>query len=290
LEHLTRLDLSSNRIDDEGARALANNEFLVNLTHLNLNTSGISDAGVAALANSRFLTNLTHLGLSDNYSRNFGVAGITAIASSPGMVHLTSLGLGLRNNMPYQRPDAAVVRALAEGTSLTGLVSLSLSNRRIGVEGARIIAGSERFRQLVRINLKNNQITNAGVTLLKDSNILVNLRELVLGDNNDISFPGIESLILWVAASPILHITVNEAALRRSELSPEELEAVRSESASRTLDEMEAARSESVMRFAVEVSEIRARLDLNRFTLEPRTTWERSEPFINYAGWGWENL
>ena len=136
LTGLSSLNLASNNIGDEGARALAS---LTGLTSLNLWNNNIGDEGGRALAS---LTGLTLLILGFN---SVGDEGARALASLTG---LTSLNL-YSNNI-----GAEGACALAP---LTGLTLLDLHLNEIGDEGARAVlqawaespgAGHRRFLDL----------------------------------------------------------------------------------------------------------------------------------------------
>jgi uncharacterized protein (TIGR02996 family) len=74
---VTSLDLASNALGPEGARALAAIPHLKRLTSLDLTHNDLSAAGATALAASPNLQNLTSLILLNN---RLGPAGVTAIA------------------------------------------------------------------------------------------------------------------------------------------------------------------------------------------------------------------
>ncbi len=73
--HITSIDISSNGIGDEGAKALANGN-LTHLTTLNISSNRIGDEGAKALANGNF-THLTTLNISSN---RIGDEGAKALA------------------------------------------------------------------------------------------------------------------------------------------------------------------------------------------------------------------
>jgi uncharacterized protein (TIGR02996 family) len=81
LARLVELNLSNNRIDDAGARALAASPHLARLTNLHLNWNWIGDEGARALAASPFLKSLTDLGL---WCNPIGSAGREALRARFG--------------------------------------------------------------------------------------------------------------------------------------------------------------------------------------------------------------
>ena len=139
------MQLTLNRIGDEGAKALANN---TSLTSLYLELSRIGHEGVKALANN---TSLTSLCLSSN---NIDHEGAKALANNTS---LTSLDL--RGN----RIGDEGAKALANNTSLTSLI---LYNNKIGDEGAKALANNI---SLTSLGLQANNIGNEGVCAFKEA-------------------------------------------------------------------------------------------------------------------------
>ena len=158
LTGLTSLDLGSNSIGADGARALA---ALTGLTSLALGSNSIGADGARALA---ALTGLTRLYLGSN---NIGDDGARALAALTG---LTSLDL--HNN----GIGADGARALA---ALTGLTSLDLRNNGIGADGARALTA---LTGLTSLDLSSNDIGADGARALT---VLTGLTCL------DLSFNGI---------------------------------------------------------------------------------------------------
>ncbi len=163
LTGLTSLNLGDSNIGADGARAVA--ESLTGLTSLNLSGNNIGADGARAIAAS--LTGLTSLNLSGN---NIGDDGARAVAAS--LIGLTSLNLG-GNNIG---DDGA--RAIAE--SLIGLTSLDLWSNNIGADGARAIA--ESLIGLTSLALWSNNIGDDGVRAIAES--LIGLTSLALWSNN----------------------------------------------------------------------------------------------------------
>jgi len=157
LTALTSLDLTGNRIGDEGAQAL---KGLVNLTRLDMAGNEIGAAGATAL---KGLVNLTRLNLAGN---EIGDEGAPALE---GLVNLTSL------NLAGNEIGAAGAPAL-EG--LVNLTRLDLAGNEIGDEGAPALEG---LVNLTSLNLAGNEIGDKGVQALKG---LVNLTSLDLSYNN----------------------------------------------------------------------------------------------------------
>jgi internalin A len=168
LTGLISLNLSGNRISDDGARALA---ALTGLTSLDLRLNGIGADGARALA---ALTGLTSLDLRLN---RIGADGARALAALTG---LTSLDL--RQNEISD--DGA--RALA---ALTNLTSLYLSGNGISADGARALAA---LTGLTSLDLSFNEISADGAWALA---ALTGLTQLNLAES------GAEDL------SPLMNLT-----------------------------------------------------------------------------------
>jgi len=119
---LTSLNLYSNSIGDEGAKAIAQSESMRSLIKLDLSCNSIGDEGAKAIARSESMRSLTELYLWNN---SIGDEGAKAIAQSESMRSLTEL---------------------------------DLSCNSIGDEGAKAIAQSESMRSLTELDLSYNSI------------------------------------------------------------------------------------------------------------------------------------
>ncbi|MEL6816403.1 MAG: COR domain-containing protein, partial [Cyanobacteria bacterium J06598_3] len=140
LGQLTSLNLTSNKVSDAGAQAIA--EHLGQLTSLDLNSNYVGAAGAQAIA--EHLGQLTSLNLTSN---SVGGAGAQAIAEHLGQ--LTSLDL-FNNNV-----GAAGAQAIAE--HLGQLTSLDLSDNYVGNKSLTAIG--QNLTNLITLNLRrNNQI------------------------------------------------------------------------------------------------------------------------------------
>jgi uncharacterized protein (TIGR02996 family) len=151
--HLARLNLSANRISDEGAVVLAESSSFADLTELIVRCEGlqydesIHANGAAALAGSRYLTRLRHLDLAGHY---IGDAGLADIARSPNartMEHLNVSGndIGLLGD--------SGVEAVVESPYFGMLRVLNLSRNQIDGQGVDALAVWPRLGQLESIDL-----------------------------------------------------------------------------------------------------------------------------------------
>jgi hypothetical protein len=196
LPDLTSLDLTSNHIGADGAKAIA--ASLPRLTSLNLGFNIVSDEGAMAIAAS--LPDLTSLDLTSNH---IGADGAKAIAASlPG---LTSLILW-DNNIGNEG-------AMTIAAALPALTSLDLWNNNIGDEGAMAIASS--LPGLTSLDLSGNDIGVEGAKALLDAwseREDGQLRVLKLHDNSDFSGLLPNEILLTSDAQAIL------AAYRRFRL------------------------------------------------------------------------
>jgi GTPase SAR1 family protein/Leucine-rich repeat (LRR) protein len=173
LTGLTSLDIPGNRIDAEGAKAIA--ASLTGLASLNLERNNIGAAGAKAIAAS--LKGLTLLDLRQN---NIGAAGARALAAS--LTRLASLNLW-SNNIGDEG-----ARAIA--AALTGLSSLELSNNNIGDVSAKAIAAS--LTRLASLDLGGNKIGDEGAKAIATS--LTGLTSLSLWGTTNIGDAGARAL------------------------------------------------------------------------------------------------
>ncbi|WP_292935958.1 hypothetical protein [Noviherbaspirillum sp.] len=160
---LKSLDLGNGRIDEAGARALANGEIARSLTSLALPGNYLRNGGVCALADSDKLGNLTSLDLQDC---RFNLEGARALANS---VHLRSLtSLNIENNGICD----AGAEALANSEELRSLTFLGAGYNYIGDWGARALAHSEIVQTLDTLDLRGNSIGNEGARAVANSDKL----------------------------------------------------------------------------------------------------------------------
>jgi uncharacterized protein (TIGR02996 family) len=161
LKELRRLNLSSSRIDDAGARAIARAN-LTNLTRLDLIHNGIKARGVTALAGSPALAKLTWLELSvSDRMEGAGDAGVCAIAESPHMSKLAHLGLK-ENSVG----DEAAV-ALARSPHLFGLRTLDVEHNPMGERGALALAEAPWLDNLMLLDIGANPIGRKAARALR---------------------------------------------------------------------------------------------------------------------------
>jgi uncharacterized protein (TIGR02996 family) len=128
--NLKCLNVSRDRIDEEGAAALARSKVLANLTELDLSRNPLEAAGVEALLHAKHLRKLRVLNLSGTSLQNAGA------------------------------------EVLAGATNFTALTRLDLSSNNIRAGGTVALARSPLFKQLVKIDLSHNRIGEGGATAL----------------------------------------------------------------------------------------------------------------------------
>ncbi|MBW8308178.1 MAG: hypothetical protein K0M45_00805 [Candidatus Paracaedibacteraceae bacterium] len=179
LDHtLTRLDLSNNEIDDEGATRLATSTSLI---QLDLGGNQVRGRGTAALAAAPALTQLS---LRDNLVEYRGVVALSLSRT------ITRLNLG---NTGFGPTEAF---ALSHNKTITYLDLLSNS---LGNEGAIAFALN---RTLTRLNLYDNKISDEGAKALAQCITLIylDLSENRIGDEGAIALSGNKTLThlnLW---------------------------------------------------------------------------------------------
>ncbi len=192
VSNLRGLDLSFNRIDDAGVRALAasarfprldrlalnDNEqitwdgvtalaespFFAGLTDLDLGRNDVNDAGVRALAGSRSLTRLNGLRLAGNHIGDAGVAALVGSALFRRM-----LARDGRIDLRANAVGVAGAETLAASADLARATVLDLDKNYLGDRGAVVIVAAPGAAKLRRLRLSNNQITDAGAFALADA-------------------------------------------------------------------------------------------------------------------------
>jgi uncharacterized protein (TIGR02996 family) len=190
LAQLSTLDLTANKIGDEGVKALVASPHLAQLTTLLLARNEIGQDGGQWLASSPHLARLSTLDLTSN---TIGATGAQALAASPHLTQLTTLRLVLN------RIGAAGAQALASSPYLVRLSTLDLDSNEIGDEGAGALAASPPLARLATLVLAGNEITATGAQALAASPHLTHLSTLDLS-HNEIDDDGARAL----AVSPHL--------------------------------------------------------------------------------------
>src|SRR6185503_1665375 len=131
------------------------------------------DADIAAVADSPHATGLRHLSLDSYSAQGPSDLGLTALASSPFLGQLGSLGLGPGTW------GAAGARALGRSRSLTSLRTLQLTpghGRDRSV--AKAFLGQPLIRRLRHLKLSVNSIGKKGLAALASHPRPLRLREL----------------------------------------------------------------------------------------------------------------
>ncbi len=154
---LRHLNVSRDRIDVDGVRALARSAVLANLTSLDLSGNPLLPEGATALAAARHFTKLTRLNLSGN---NLQVEGVLALATAKHFPALAKLDLS------SNQITADGVRALVVAPFFNQLTALDLSRNRIGEAGARVLA-TRTTSKLERIDLRGTRLGRKALEVLK---------------------------------------------------------------------------------------------------------------------------
>jgi uncharacterized protein (TIGR02996 family) len=174
LERLRTLDLSGNRVGNNGAAILAAAPGLRGLTALNLRDTKLRGEAGVSLGGSPHLANLTRLNLRGNSLYDKGVEGL---ARSEHLGGLTDLDLGWYNNVG---PRGAA--ALAVSVHMARLVSLRLDFNRISERGAVSLADGG-LPQLRSLDVSHNAIGDTAAAALLGSTALPGLHALDLARN-----------------------------------------------------------------------------------------------------------
>jgi uncharacterized protein (TIGR02996 family) len=219
---LERLDLSSCHLGDAGAEVLANAPCLANLRRLDLGDCGLGATGLRALANSPHLTHLQTLDLGGNALGD----GLSALADADGLPALTALDLhstGVtkaslaqlanaplasrlrRLNLQNNKLDGDALQALIS-SRLTELKDLRLTWNPVGVEGTRALANGP-FRGLVRLELRNTRIGDAGVRAFLGTHGFPHMALLDIWQSG-IDTEGRKALLRWPRLPHLAHLWI----------------------------------------------------------------------------------
>ena len=169
LQSFKILDISWNKIDYEGATALAE-ALKVNttLTTLNISYNNIDDEGATALAAALGKDgNKTLTTLNITYN-NIGDEGATALAEAL-KENKTLTTLDISGNDIGVEGATALAAALKVNKTL---ITLNIILCKIGAEGAKAFAkalGKDGNRILTTLNIDDNNITDAGISALAEA-------------------------------------------------------------------------------------------------------------------------
>jgi uncharacterized protein (TIGR02996 family) len=170
---LRRLSFASGRLSEGAALALAESTLLGDLEALDLSCTGIGDRGVIALARSPNLSRLRSLSVC---RCGMTERGLSALAASPYLGRLEDLDLSL-NELPPKALDV-----LASSTWLGNLRCLGLRRLAIDPGSFTVFLRSPAARRLERLDLQGAPLYLAHVKALAEAP-LEGLRELVLYNN-----------------------------------------------------------------------------------------------------------
>ena len=155
--NLKCLNVSHDRIDAEGAAALARSKVLANLAELDLSANPLSSDGAVALAKSKHFVKLTALNLANTALYSSGAEALAKAKNLPALARLNLSGNQIR---------ASGVVALVAAPFFSQLTHLDLSKNRITEAGARALAGVEETK-LERLDLRGCNLTARATALLK---------------------------------------------------------------------------------------------------------------------------
>ncbi len=129
-------------------------QIFASLQSLDLSSNQVDEAGARAIANATQLKSLRHLRLACNY---LGAVGISAVVDAPQFASLTYLDLS------YNSLSRAGAQALADATHMTTLQHLDLASNRLGNAAARIVVQATQFASLRPLSLRTNAIFGEGL-------------------------------------------------------------------------------------------------------------------------------
>ncbi len=179
--NLRSLDLRNNRLNEAGARLLAESAPFPTLRALSLDANNLRDEGAKAVAQ---MAGLRSLSLAGN---GIGGPGLKALAKSDRLGELRAL------NLAGNFINAESVRALAESPYLRLLRQLNLSDSYLEEESGRILGSTANLQHLSELRLAKNLLGDAGARALAQSSCLRRLALLDLNDNR-IGKAGAEAL------------------------------------------------------------------------------------------------
>ncbi|KAG2378759.1 hypothetical protein C9374_007907 [Naegleria lovaniensis] len=140
------LDLSHNRIGDDGVQILSNHcKVFETVKILNLSSNKISHKGAQLLKEATF-TRLTHLDLSMNPIGNEGCTHIANMAFGPSLLKLKLYDCNISD---------IGIKNLLNSTNLNSLTWLNLRFNKIGLEGIQYLENNGHIMSnLTKLNLR----------------------------------------------------------------------------------------------------------------------------------------
>jgi len=190
---VVRLDLTDTRLDDNGARALANaftcdsgGDANMQLMYLHLNNNRIGDLGATHVAELVYQSpTLASLSLSRNRFRDSGAGAIFQAMLCEG-----GAGAGKDHSTARASASAAAHALLTGGGSRSarGLTSLDLTQNSLTTSSAAVLASvlmDPKSRNAMRIlDLSQNLIADFGATALVSAAVKSNVQILSLAHNS----------------------------------------------------------------------------------------------------------
>ena len=160
-----------NRIDEMGARFIANSRQLSDCEYLNIGAD-LSPASIRAIADSEHLNNVRHLSLSGNTL--LADAGIVELAAGSGLERVESGSLDGCGIGPVG------TKALLNAPFTAKLVHLDLQENPIGDLGVEAITNCESIGRLASLEVSDCELTDKGACALARTDKLPGLMELFL--------------------------------------------------------------------------------------------------------------
>ena len=205
--HLQKLNIDSNNIGGEGAKAIAE-ATVRNLTELKINSNNIGGLGAEAIVRA---LDCQHLEINSN---NIGSSGVLAMAGALKCKHSNILRQKLRvldissKNFEYDGPQTLGEVLTKFSASSNGIENdsdqtigmellqmIDISSNNIGCEGAIALAEILRYRtHLTEVRISGNKIGIDGAKALVESLKCCSLLEVIQINSNNIDSEGARAL------------------------------------------------------------------------------------------------
>jgi uncharacterized protein (TIGR02996 family) len=155
---------------------LVQSPLLRHVRELDLCGNDVGNRGPILLARSKHLARLDALDLSFT---DLGDKGLQALADSPVFGTLRSLQIGGNGQVSgNSRLGLPGLRALANSPHLTGLIRLDVSNNNLSDAALRALLDGPNARRLSRLDLHTNRLGDAGTAVLVESLVFTKMAEL----------------------------------------------------------------------------------------------------------------
>jgi Ran GTPase-activating protein (RanGAP) involved in mRNA processing and transport len=156
--NLRCLSVSRDRIDAEGASALARAKVLANLTELDLSRNPLEAQGLQAFVRAKHFGKLAALNLAHTSLQNAGAEVLAGAMNFPALVRLDVSGNNIR---------ATGAARLAASPLSRQLAVVNLADNRIGEGGSAALANLPADAKLESLDVSGNNLSAKAVARLK---------------------------------------------------------------------------------------------------------------------------